>query len=95
MWDPEPIEAVYSCCNSLISIPIYCRYEGLAATHQGLVERNGAIAKSIEDGNRELDSLKNEMDQQKLVSNQEMTDMQAQHERLAIKISQLETKAGM
>ena len=34
------------------------------------------------------------MDQQKLVSNQEMTDMQAQHERLAIKISQLETKAG-
>nr|CAB3228576.1 coiled-coil domain-containing protein 42 homolog [Phallusia mammillata] len=70
------------------------RYEGLAATHANLLQRNTTMAKDIEQGQRELEELKQEREKQKLMINSEMSELQTYQETLTQRVQRLEQEAG-
>ncbi|XP_002122109.2 coiled-coil domain-containing protein 42 homolog [Ciona intestinalis] len=70
------------------------RYEGLSATHQALITKNLRLAEEMEDGNRELEQMKQEREEQRLLINSQMAELQKYQEKLTQRVQRLEQKAG-
>ena len=66
------------------------RYEALSATRQGLIERNKERAAEIDEGQRWLESMRQERNKQQLLFNQEITELVQKQERLHEHNSRLE-----
>ena len=66
------------------------RYEALSATQRGLVERNKERATEIEEGQRRLESMKSERNNQQLLFNQEITELLQRQEKLRERNRRLE-----
>ena len=66
------------------------RYEALAATQLGLIERNKERAVEIEEGQRRVELLKQERNKQQLLFNQEITELLHDQESLMERNSRLE-----
>nr|XP_039262269.1 coiled-coil domain-containing protein 42 homolog [Styela clava] len=70
------------------------RHEGLSATNEGLLDRNHSLISSIENGQRELDDLRQETNKLKLVFNSELASLQKVKEKLLQKNKILEQQAA-
>ncbi|CAK8673787.1 unnamed protein product [Clavelina lepadiformis] len=70
------------------------RHEGLSATYTGLLARNSMMTSEIESGQRELDMMKQERNNQKMVINSQMADLQKYQEQLVQRNRRLEQQAG-
>ncbi|KAK6307279.1 hypothetical protein J4Q44_G00224270 [Coregonus suidteri] len=66
--------------DSLV-MPIIRRHETLSLTHQDPVERLGQLVEELEQGQRSLDSLKQEHNTNKLMTNRELSELHNQWDR--------------
>ncbi|XP_020355430.1 uncharacterized protein CCDC197 [Oncorhynchus kisutch] len=80
--------------DSLV-MPIIRRHDTLSLTHQDLVERLGQLVEELEQGQRSLDSLKQEHNTNKLMMNRELSELQTQWDRAKEKNNQTEIKLMM
>ncbi|XP_028981596.2 coiled-coil domain-containing protein 42 homolog isoform X2 [Esox lucius] len=75
--------------DSLV-MPIIRRHETLSLTHQDLVERLGQLVGELEQGQRSLESLKQEHNTNKLMMNRQLSELQTQWDRAKEKNKQTE-----
>lgn len=73
-----------------LAMPIIRRHETLSITQQTLVQHLTSLSEELEQGQRNLDSLKQEHNTSKLMINKEMSELQTQWDQIREKNKQLE-----
>ncbi|XP_066523484.1 coiled-coil domain-containing protein 42 homolog [Hoplias malabaricus] len=75
--------------DSLV-MPIISRHETLSITQQDLLQRLSSLAEELDQGQHNLDSLKQEQNTNKLMTNKELSELQTQWDQIKEKNKQLE-----
>ncbi|XP_071767051.1 uncharacterized protein CCDC197 [Centroberyx gerrardi] len=76
--------------SDYLVMPIIRRHETLSLTHQDLVQHVGQLAEELEQGQRQLEIMKQEHNTSKLMTNKELSELQSQWDRLREKNKQRE-----
>ncbi|XP_071398338.1 uncharacterized protein CCDC197 [Centroberyx affinis] len=76
--------------SDYLVMPIIRRHETLSLTHQDLVQHVGQLAEELEQGQRQLEIMKQEHNTNKLMTNKELSELQSQWDRLKEKNKQRE-----
>ncbi|XP_026867399.2 coiled-coil domain-containing protein 42 homolog [Electrophorus electricus] len=71
-------------------MPIIRRHETLSITQQDLLQRLASVTKELDEGQHKLDSLKQEHNTSKLMTNKELSELQTQWDQIVEKNKQLE-----
>ncbi|XP_072545306.1 uncharacterized protein CCDC197 [Salminus brasiliensis] len=73
-----------------LAMPIIRRHETLSITQQDLVQRLASLSEELEQGQRNLDSLKQDHNTTKLMMNKELSELQTQWDQIKENNKQLE-----